>query len=114
AHTTDGPRWAAKGARYPGDVARLGKKYFSSDDQLVTLYMAAPSGAPEQILPSFRAARDVGARITIHVGVGERGRAALLEKLNAANALKSDTTYIHCCTLNDTVWKLIRDTGGTI
>src|SRR4029077_3732191 len=34
--------------------------------------------------------------------------------LNAAQALKSDTTYIHCCTLNDTEWKLIRDTGGTI
>jgi len=29
-------------------------------------------------------------------------------------ALRSDTTYIHCCTLNDTEWKLIRDTGGTI
>ena len=30
------------------------------------------------------------------------------------NGLKDDTTYIHCCTLNDTEWKLIRDTGGTI
>ena len=69
---------------------------------------------PKQILPTFKAARDVGARITIHVGVGEFGRNALLEKLNAAKALKSDTTYIHCCTLNDTEWKLIRDTGGTI
>jgi 5-methylthioadenosine/S-adenosylhomocysteine deaminase len=76
--------------------------------------MAAPSGAPELILDSFKAARDVGARISIHVGVGEFGRNALLEKLNAAQALKSDTTYIHCCTLNDTEWKLIRDTGGTI
>ena len=37
-----------------------------------------------------------------------------MEKLNAQNALKSDTTYIHRCTLNDTEWKLIRDTGGTI
>ena len=32
-------------------------------------------------------ARDVGARITIHVGVGERGLAIALEKLNAADAL---------------------------
>ena len=114
AQTTDGRWWEAKGSKYPDDIARLRKQYFSSEDQLVTLYMAAPSGASEQILPSFKAARDVGARITIHVGVGERGRAALLEKLNAADALKSDTTYIHCCTLNDTEWKLIRDTGGTI
>src|SRR5262249_28013076 len=34
--------------------------------------------------------------------------------LNAEKALQPDTTYIHCCTLNDTEWKLIRDTGGTI
>lgn len=114
AQTTDGRWWEAKGSKFPGDIARLRKQYFSSDDQLVTLFLAAPSGAPETILPTFKAARDVGARITIHVGVGERGRAGLLEKLNAAGALKSDTTYIHCCTLNDTEWKLIRDTGGTI
>jgi cytosine/adenosine deaminase-related metal-dependent hydrolase len=114
AQTADGRWWEAKGAKYPGDIARLRKQYFSSEDQLLTLYLAAPFGAPEQILPTFKAARDVGARITIHVGVGERGRAALLEKLNAEKALEPDTTYIHCCTLNDTEWKLIRDTGGTV
>jgi cytosine/adenosine deaminase-related metal-dependent hydrolase len=114
AQTTDGRWWEAKGAKFPDDIARLRKQFFSSDDQLVTLYLAAPSGSPEQILPTFKAARDVGARITIHVGVGERGRVGLLEKLNAAGAMKSDTTYIHCCTLNDTEWKLIRDTGGTV
>src|SRR5262245_46093192 len=93
AQTVDGRWWEAKGAKFPDDIARLRKQYFSSDDQLVTLYLAAPSGSPEQILPTFKAARDVGARITIHVGVGERGRVGLLEKLNAAGALKSDTTY---------------------
>jgi cytosine/adenosine deaminase-related metal-dependent hydrolase len=46
--------------------------------------------------------------------VGEFGRNALLEKLNAEKGLKDDTTYIHCCTLNDTEWKLIKDTGGTV
>ena len=101
-------------AKYPGDIARLRKQYFSSDDQLVTLYLAALGGSPEATLSQFKAARDVGARITIHVGVGEFGRSALLEKLNAQNGLKDDTTYIHCCTLNDTEWKLIKDTGGTI
>jgi 5-methylthioadenosine/S-adenosylhomocysteine deaminase len=106
--------WEMKGHKFPDDIARLRKQYFSSDDQLTTLYMAAPSAAPELILQSFKAARDAEARISIHVGVGEFGRNALLEKLNAQGALKSDTTYIHCCTLNDTEWKLIRDTGGTI
>ena len=101
-------------AKYPGDIARLRKQYFSSDDQLVTLHLAALGGTPEATLSQFKAARDVGARITIHVGVGEFGRNALLEKLNAERGLKDDTTYIHCCTLNDTEWKLIKDTGGTI
>ena len=109
-----GRYWEMQGHKYPDDIARLRKQYFSSDDQLLTLYMAAPSASPELILGAFKAARDVGARITIHVGVGEFGRNALLEKLNAEKALKSDTTYIHCCTLNDTEWKLIKDTGGTV
>ena len=106
--------WEMKGHKFPDDIARLRKQYFSSEDQLLTLYMATPSASPEIILQSWKAARDVGARISIHVGVGEFGRSGLLEKLNAQNALKSDTTYIHCCTLNDTEWKLIKDTGGTI
>ena len=110
----NGRYWEMQGHKYPEDIARLRKQYFSSDDQLLTLYMAAPSASPELILGAFKAARDVGARITIHAGVGEFGRNALLEKLNAEKALKSDTTYIHCCTPNDTEWKLIRDTGGTV
>jgi cytosine/adenosine deaminase-related metal-dependent hydrolase len=106
--------WEMQGHKFPDDIARLRRQYFSSADQLTTLAMAAPSAAPEHILRAFKAARDVDARITIHVGVGEFGRNALLEKLNAEKALAADTTYIHCCTLNDTEWKLIRDTGGTI
>jgi len=109
-----GRYWEIPGTKFPDDIARLRKQYFSSEDQLVTLYLAAPSGTPEMILPTFKAARDVGARITIHVGVGPAGRNGLLEKLNAEKALGSDTTYVHCCTLNDTEWKLIRDTGGTV
>jgi 5-methylthioadenosine/S-adenosylhomocysteine deaminase len=106
--------WEIATSKFPGDIARLRKQYFSSDDQLVTLYLAAPSGAPELVLPSFKAAREVGARITIHVGVTPAGATGLLEKLNAEKALGADTTYVHCCTLNDAEWKLLRDTGGTI
>jgi len=109
-----GRYWEIAGSKFPGDIARLRKQYFASEDQLVTLFLAAPSGSPELVLPPFKAARDVGARITIHVGVGPGGRNGLLEKLNAEKALGPDTTYVHCCTLNDTEWKLIRDTGGTV
>jgi cytosine/adenosine deaminase-related metal-dependent hydrolase len=101
-------------SKYPGDIGRVRKQHFSSDDQLTTLYLAALGGSPDATNAQFKAARDVGARISIHVGVGEFGRAALLEKVHALGGLKDDTTYIHCCTLNDTEWKLIKDTGGTV
>src|ERR1700730_16186789 len=107
-----GRYWEIATSRFPQDIARLRKQYFSSEDQLVTLYLAAPSASPEQVLPTFKAAREVGAGITMHVGTGPAS--GLLEKLNAENALGADTTYVHCCTLNDTEWKLIRDTGGTV
>ena len=100
--------------KYPGDIARLRKQYFSSDDQLVTLFLASPGGAPQDIVDIWKAARDVGAPITIHVGVGEFGKSAFLEKIHAIEPLKSDTTYVHACTLNDTEWKLIKDSGGTV
>jgi cytosine/adenosine deaminase-related metal-dependent hydrolase len=100
--------------KFPADIARLRKQYFNSDDQLLTLYLASPAGPPPEIDAMWKAARDIGARISIHVGVGEFGRGAFLEKMHAITPLKSDTTYIHCCTLNDTEWKLIKDSGGTI
>jgi cytosine/adenosine deaminase-related metal-dependent hydrolase len=99
---------------FPNDIARLRKQYFSSDDQLTTLFLASPGGKAEDLVPIWKTARDAGAPITIHVGVGEFGRAALLEKIHAIEPLKSDTTYVHACTLNDTEWKLIRDSGGTV
>ncbi|MGZ5826734.1 MAG: amidohydrolase family protein, partial [Croceibacterium sp.] len=100
--------------QFPGDIGRLRKQYFNSDDQLTTLFLASPGGAPADVVQIWKAARDVGARITIHVGVGEFGRSAFLEKVHGIDPLKSDTTYVHCCTLNDTEWKLIKDSGGTV
>jgi 5-methylthioadenosine/S-adenosylhomocysteine deaminase len=100
--------------KYPGDIARLRKQYFNSDDQLLTLFLASPLGTPEEVIGIWKTARDVGARITIHCGTGPIGRSGYLEKLHAVGPLKSDTTYVHCCELNDTEWKLIKDSGGTV
>ena len=100
--------------KFPDDIARLRKQYFNSEDQLTTLFLASPGGPPNEINAIWKTARNVGAPITIHVGVGEFGRSAFLEKMHAIEPLKSDTTYIHCCTLNDTEWKLIKDSGGTV
>ncbi len=106
--------WEDTRHKYPEDIRRLRKQYFSSEDQLLTLALAGVPFPTDVALSSWKVARDVGARITVHVGVGQFGKRADVQKLGEAGALKSDTTYIHACTLSDTEWKMIADTGGTL
>ena len=54
--------------RYPDDIRRLRKQYFSSSDQLLTLAMAAGLSAGE-----WAVAREVGASISVHAS-GKPGR----------------------------------------
>jgi cytosine/adenosine deaminase-related metal-dependent hydrolase len=103
-----------RGHKYPEDIRRLRKQYFSSEDQLLTLALAAVPFPPEVAISSWKIAREVGARITVHVGVGRFGKRGDVQKLGDAGMLKDDVTYIHACTLSDAEWNLIKDTGGTI
>ena len=48
--------------QFPGDIRRLRRQYFSSDNQLLTLAMATGANSGD-----WRIARDVGAPITIHL-----------------------------------------------
>lgn len=85
--------------RYPQDIHRLRKQYFSSRDQLLTLGIAAGMDARE-----WAVAREAGALISVHAG----GSLAGLEK-----ALGPDVTYIHCNTFTDDAWKMVADSAGT-
>jgi cytosine/adenosine deaminase-related metal-dependent hydrolase len=105
--------WDDPRQKYPDDIARLRKQYFSSDDQLMTLALASLTGPHDRVVASWKAARDVGAPITMHVGIGP-GTKDFLLRLGQAGLMKSDNTYIHCCTLSDDEWKFIRDTGGML
>jgi cytosine/adenosine deaminase-related metal-dependent hydrolase len=58
--------------------------------------------------------REVDAHITVHVGVGTAGQHGKLAEMGRAGLLGSDTTYIHCTTLNDEEIQMIVDTGGTV
>jgi len=102
---------------YPGDIVRLRNQYFSSEDQLLTLALAAagPEFAPvDAAAIEWSVARDVGAPISVHVGVGGLGQQGLLQQLSGLVELAADTTYIHACTLSDAEWQLIADTGGSV
>ncbi len=98
--------------KYPQDIRRLRKQYFSSDGQLLTLALASLSNPPDRVAEAWAVARDVDAPITIHVGVGN-ALTGLVQKLGDKGVLKADTTYVHCCTLSDTEFKMIADSGGT-
>jgi 5-methylthioadenosine/S-adenosylhomocysteine deaminase len=96
------------------DVAR---QYFSSKDQLVTLGFAPPGPefTPFEVAKEqWALAREVGARITVHVGVGSFGQHGKLAEMGHAGLLGPDTTYIHCTTLSDEEISMIVDTGGSV
>ncbi len=86
--------------RYPDDIRRLRKQYFSSSDQLLTLAMAAGLSAGEWAI-----AREVGASISVHASGGLTG----LEK-----SVGPDVTYIHCNTFTERAWKMVADSGGHV
>jgi 5-methylthioadenosine/S-adenosylhomocysteine deaminase len=101
-HRGAGPR-----ARYPQDIVRLQRTYFSSKDQLLTL--ALTTGLDAKL---YALAREVGVQAVLHL-VGKDLSGPLLE-LGRAGLLRPGDEYIHCLGLNDAAWRLIKDTGGRV
>ena len=101
--------WRGNGPdmRYPQDIVRLQRTYFSSQDQLLTLALGA-------VLDTnvFTYAREVGVRCVSH-GVSNNTERTLLE-LGRAGLLRPGDEYIHCTHLSDTAWRLLKDTGARI
>jgi 5-methylthioadenosine/S-adenosylhomocysteine deaminase len=98
------------------DVERVRRSHFSSDDQLVTMAFAArgPQFTTLDITADeFRRARDLGLRITVHVGDGLWGNTRPVLQLASRGLLGDDITYVHCNTLTDEDFRLIGDSGAT-
>jgi len=111
------PWWGKWEERQPSWFVRAATEHFSSKDQMLTLALAAPGPEFtdfEVARDHWKLARETGARITAHVGVGTYGQDAKVQEMGEAGLLGSDTTYIHCTTLNDTEIQMIVDTGGTV
>lgn len=98
------------------DVERVRRSHFSSDDQLVTMAFAArgPQFTTLDITADeFRRARDLGLRITVHVGDGIWGTTRPVVQLASRGLLGDDITYVHCNTLTDEDFRQIGDSGAT-
>ena len=102
---------------HPENMRRVAKQYFSSKDQLLS-FARAPRGPDlteyEVAVADWGLARDLGIRITVHVGVGQYGGLGKLAQMGRDGYLGPDTTYIHCNALSDEEFQMIADTGGTV
>ncbi len=111
------PWWGKWEERQPSWFVRAATEHFSTKDQKLTLALAAPGPEFtdfEVTRDHWKLAREAGARITTHVGVGSYGQDGKVQEFGEAGLLGPDTTYIHCTTLNDTEIQMIVDTGGTV
>lgn len=98
-------RGAGAAARWPQDIARLQKTYFSSKDQLLTLALGASLDAKV-----LAAAREADVPAVMHYRVNAAPGLALA----AAGVLREGDLFIHCTHLNDEAWRMIKELGGRI
>jgi len=106
-HASGAPQAGTWDRQWPQDLERLQKRFFSSNDQLVTLRMF--SGLDRA---NYAAARKLGLRITTEFQGA--AAAATLEQFWNEKLLGADITYNHCGALTDLSWQRIRESGGTV
>ncbi|MGA9920052.1 MAG: amidohydrolase family protein [Candidatus Dormiibacterota bacterium] len=99
------------------DIRRVQAEHFHSQDQLVTMALAARGPqfcTMEATAFDWQLARELGLRITTHVGDGLWGiRVHPIQQLHERGLLGRDTTYVHCNTLSQEELRWIADSGGT-
>jgi 5-methylthioadenosine/S-adenosylhomocysteine deaminase len=117
AHGGGAPEWQVPSdVPHTRDAKRVKEQWFSSDQQLVTMAMAlrGPQFAPgDTSLHDWALARELGTRITVHVGDGEWGKTRPIQWLADHDLLADDITYVHCNTLADDELGMIAASGGT-
>jgi 5-methylthioadenosine/S-adenosylhomocysteine deaminase len=103
-HASGPPQFGTWDNQWPGDLARLQKKYFSSDGQLVTLRAFANPNRENWAL-----ARSLGLKIHADGISSEQVEAFAKERL-----LGPDFTFNHASGLTDAAWRLVRETGCNV
>ncbi len=103
---------------HPQDIRRVRAEHFASDDQLLTLAMAArgpEEAAPEVAFDDLRLARELGIRTTVHVGAYARNADHhAVAQYHAAGLLGEDMTFVHCNRLDLDEFRMIADAGASV
>jgi cytosine/adenosine deaminase-related metal-dependent hydrolase len=100
------------GNQYPADARRIKSRYFSSADQLLSMFMGG-----EIYLPGHEAAwaigRELGLPVAAHI-VGTFGMRPTFDALAAAGAFGADNLFIHMTGMSDFAWQKARDAGAGV
>lgn len=119
AHGGGATMWAVPNdVPHTRDVLRVQREQFGGgvSSGRLTLALAArgPQFAPGRTtLDDWALARELGVRITVHVGDGEWGRSRPIAFLHEHGLTGADVTYVHCNTLADDELDIIASTGGS-
>ena len=100
------------GNQYPSDARRIRQQHFSSNDQLVTMFMGG-----EIYLPGHEVAWAIGRELALPVAahiVGTFGMRPTFDALAAAGAFGSDNLFIHMTGMSDFAWQKARDAGAAV
>jgi 5-methylthioadenosine/S-adenosylhomocysteine deaminase len=113
----DSDKWMLRGeATHPEDIRRVRSQLLPDDNALVTL--AAMLRGPELATPEVTTAdvalaRELGIRISMHVGNGPWGPMFRgIGTLADLGLLGEDMLFIHCCTSGDDELKAMADAGA--
>ncbi|MCX4625597.1 amidohydrolase family protein [Streptomyces sp. NBC_01443] len=118
-HASMGPHFGDWDRQWPGDLSRIKDRYFSSDDQLLTLRLAAL--ATDEIAgpglaygPELaHAAKELGIGVSVDAVFGTASSEAVL-RWAENDILGPDVTLIHSTGLTSEAWRAIGDTGTTV
>ncbi len=101
--------------RHSDDIRRVQREHFTSDDQLLTLAMAfggVEFSSIEETIRDVALARELGIRLTTHVGVVPDRQA--VTKMQQAGLLGPDIIHVHATRCSEDEIKMIADSGGSL
>ncbi|WP_030832917.1 amidohydrolase family protein [Streptomyces hygroscopicus] len=116
--STEAEQWQFGSSRtHPDDIRRIRNEVLSDDSARVTLnaMLRGPELSTADVAAQdIRLARELGLRISMHVGLGEWGaRQQAVRQLTESKLLASDMTFIHLCTSTDEELRMLAAHGAT-
>ncbi|WP_249200400.1 amidohydrolase family protein [Thetidibacter halocola] len=101
-----------EGKEYPSGARRIRERYFSSDDQLLTMVMGGEiyiDGYEE----AWKIGRDLDLQIALHV-VTTFGMTPTFDALAKSGVFGPDNIFIHMTGMTDEAWKIAADAGAHV